>query len=816
MTRTTHHHRRHAAALIAALGLATFAAPAVATDGAIYWRGASIWSARSPFAASWQQNAMQVRQATQATATAGNVWEMNWGCDVPGTEIAQVRFGALRTAAPSSLEVRVTGDRQRLWAVGDAALPQSPAGGRLHEVNLPGGQCNVHLALTQVETRVQHPRTYFIDAPSVALRDLTPPSVELTGLTGGWFGAAPRTLGVGWSVSDNFGSDGIAQQEILVGGVRVWAGAPGAGTHSVGVDVPAIPDGTHAVVVRAQGDGTGAGAASGTISVDRTAPVVGTAPPAHSGAARSVTLSWDTADATSGVASAQVQMAHAGGWSTLATSGGGAHARTVTVPAGIPDGVHAWRVVATDHAGNTAVAAGRGSIIVDTTSPTLAIHGAQPGWAPIAEADVTTGDNLAAALGMGGTEIDVNTAADGSPSGEWRRVHSRMHPAGRASIPIPLDGVADGSHRVRVTVRNGAPFSAHLAASATFVIRVDRTVPVIDSATFAQAGPGLMRASWTADDGASGIAHATVQWRDGATWRTLAHQPAGRGAGSLVADLTGVPTGPQRFRVMVADAAGNAAAGEGTLTVTRAEGRTSPDKAPDGAAAGATDRRADQADARARLRTARLQIGMAGAKVTRRADGRTVLVRTVGVGSRTPMAVRLTDAAGQPVAGADIEARGHRGALVARGRTGADGRVRLSLRPEAGAQLRVGVPVEGALLPARAEVDARVRVRPRVVLRRVTGPVRAGERVAFTGRVHPAPARLGLRSRKGVVLEWRDPLRGTWRPVVNAPLRRDGTFSIPWRFNLRGVAVPMRARVPAELGWPLMPARSRIITVVPR
>ena len=47
-----------------------------------------------------------------------------------------------------------------------------------------------------------------------------------------------------------------------------------------------------------------------------------------------------------------------------------------------------------------------------------------------------------------------------------------------------------------------------------------------------------------------------------------------------------------------------------------------------------------------------------------------------------------------------------------------------------------------------------------------TGPV------LFTGRLSPSPAELGFGSRKTVVLEWMDPLRRTWRPVVNVRATR--------------------------------------------
>lgn len=810
-----HDHRRRAVALIAALGLAALAAPAAATEGSLYPRGASIWGVNSPFVVETSGTAMLVRQHSQATVPAGNVWEMNWGCDVPGTEVGRVRFGILRTAASSSMEVRVTGNRQRLWGIPDASIPRSPAGGAVHSVDLPPGQCNVHLALTQTEARSQHARTYFVDAPSAYLRDLTAPAVTLTHLSGGWYGTAARPLTVGWSTSDNFGSDGMGLQEILVGGARVWAGSPGQGSHAVDASVPVLPDGTHQVVVRVSGDGTPAGTATGTVRVDRTAPVAAANTPVHTGALRETFLSWTTGDALSGVASSRAQVLAGGQWITLAEADGSPQARAITVPGSVPEGVHPWRVSVTDNAGNTGTKAGTGSILVDTTPPTLAIHATPPGWTRAADADITIGDNLADALGLGATEIDVNTATDGSTGGRWHRATAQVRAAGRSVVPVPLDGLDDGVHVARVTVRNGGPFGDRLTTAETFPLRIDRTPPVVGAVTFGQPESGLLRASWTADDAASGIARVTVQRFDGQRWRTLAEQPASQGTGSLIADLSAVASGTHRFRVVAADAAGNTHAGEGQLTVDRSGAPAARAGQP---SAPATDPGAasDAEDPFARLRTARISVSMPGARVTRRADGRTVMVRTLRLGARTPLVARLVDARGQAIGGAEIEARGHRGVAIARGRTGADGRVRLTLRPEAGALVRVGVPAGGALLPARTRTEARVRVRPRVVLRRVAGPVRTGERVMFTGRIYPAPSRLGLRARKGVVLEWRDPLRGAWRPVVNAPVRRDGTFSIPWRFNLRGLAVPMRARVPAEIGWPLMPGLSRPIKVVPR
>ena len=108
----------------------------------------------------------QIQAPALNPAAVGNHWEMNWGCPVGGSEIAAVQFGALRTQAASSLALLVTGNRQTLWSVGDTDIPQSPRSASAYDVRLPGGQCNVHLALAQVEARAQHARGYFIDNPA--------------------------------------------------------------------------------------------------------------------------------------------------------------------------------------------------------------------------------------------------------------------------------------------------------------------------------------------------------------------------------------------------------------------------------------------------------------------------------------------------------------------------------------------------------------------------------------------------------------------------------------------------------------------------
>ncbi len=607
---------RRTAALGALLALAAAPAAAEATDGALYGYGASVWAARAGIAATVQAGPVWLVQAPALNpAGAGNLWEMNWGCPVPGSEIAAVLFGALRTQAPSSLAVAVTGDRQALWIEGDVGMPQSPAGGRAYHVGLPGGQCNVHLTLTQMETRAQHARGYFIDNPRVFVRDVAPPAAVLRHLTPGWIAGGSNAARVDWSAADNFGTDGTALQRVSVAGHVRWAGAPGVGDHSIQLPLDGIGDGVHRVAVEVDGDGTGGAVADGVIHLDRTPPAAGQlAAAATPGGGAS--LHWSVADNLSGAgaSSAQVNAAGdgstAGAWETLAgATGPGPH--TAAVAVGVPDGVHAWRVVAADGAGNAGATPAPDRIIVDTTPPSVELHDVPGAWVRALDLDLTATDNLQSALGLGPTQIDVNAAADGGDAGEWLPRGSAVAAPGRRMVPVELGGLADGRHVVRVVVRNGGPFGATLATERRATVRVDRTPPTVARATFTP-GAGGLTAAWVADDALAGVEVATVQWRDGSAWRTLGSQRAVDGSGSMAVDVSSVPLGERVLRVVITDGAGNVAARQGEARIARA-------------GAGST-----AADPFARLRSARLSLtrgrrAMAapgGPAVARRTDRR--------------------------------------------------------------------------------------------------------------------------------------------------------------------------------------------------
>ena len=781
---------------------------AAATDGNLYLQGPSIMAVASPFTSTPRGTAYEIRVPLVNSISIGNKWEMNWGCPVPGSEIAQVDFGASRYADPSSLAIRVTGNRQVLWELPDKDLPL-PANGRQYSVPLPGGQCNVHLALFQSEDRRQYERVWFIDYPRVLVRDLTAPSAAVRHLSAGWFNANARPLEIGWSVGDNFGSDGVGLQQIHLAGRRLGSGSPGVGDHAISADIGALEDGVHQLVVSVAGDGTGGATATGTVLVDRTPPRVSTAPPGHSGALRTVNLTWGATDATSGVASTRVEVAQGDGWVTLAEGSVEAQDRAVSVPANVADGAHAWRVVASDHAGNARTETGAGAVIVDTTPPSLALTAPQ-GWTTTAALTARIDDNLAHELGLGDVDVEVNAADGGRDDGPWVRVLSTRPEPGSTPLTPDVSALADGEHLLRVRAHNGAPFSERLVTQQTALLRLDRSGPRVGAVAFTPGTDGTLRATWTANDPHSGVARAAVQWSDNGVWRTLGQGEAGEGADGLTVAATPLGRGGRTLRVVVSDHAGNETAAEGVVTVDRAGAVTGAGvEEPSGLGSTA-------GDPWSALRAARLDVAVPGARVGHSAGGGTPLTPPPPPGARVGVRARVRPAAGPVPAAAQLEIRGFRGVVLGRGRTDRTGRARMVVRPQAGGPLHIGVPAGGRLLPVRARQDVRLQVRARVVLRRTHAAVRTGDTVLFSGRVHPAPGRLGMGGRKGMVLEWRDPLRGVWRPVVNARVRPNGTFSVPWRFALRGIAVPLRARVPAEIGWPLLPAVSGRMVVTPR
>ena len=798
--------------LLAAAAITSVAGTAAhATDGNLYSQGQGGFSTGALATAS-QVNAatVQVNAAATASATAGTAWSMNWGCPVPGSEIAAVSWNALRYAAASSADLQLKANGGTVWAEGDAGMPQSPADGRTYGIGLPGGVCDLKLEIVQTEQRRQHARVWWIGGPGVVVRDVAPPTAAINSVPAAWISGGQQTARVAWQAFDNFGSDGIGSQRVSVNGEVRWAGAPGQGQMATDVPLDGLADGVHRVHLDVDGDGTAGAGGDATVRVDRTPPEIGEMNTTFDNASGRATIAWSAADATSGLATATAEVNAAadgstgGAWvgSGTATRTSAGQRITRVAGTGMADGVHTWRVSARDDAGNTLQEPAQVPIVVDTQTPKIDMVPIPAAWTSTLPLDVTLHDNLESVLGLGDLDIEVNIATDGTSRGDWVLMSQESHAPGREQMQVPLTGLGDGTHQVRLKLRNGGPFGQTLVAQRLGLVRTDLTPPDLARAALTVLPDGRVRMIWSADDVRSGVERVRLQWLDGWTWRTVTERPASDGTGIVTLDPALIPDPEARMRVQVGDVAGNMRAMEvampevarpATPNQPAAPGATTPPGSP--------KHMADEA------REGILTLGLERGSVEM-IEGTEYRTTSITYGQAIVVTGRLVAKGGGPLAGFAMVAR-QSGRDVGSAVTGPDGSFRLRAVPRQSGPVDVGVPDGSSVVPIPSGPRVGVHVRATVTLMASSHEATAkGAPIVFRGKVAPAPG-----AAKAVVLEWRDPFRRKWRPVVNARTRADGSFTMSWRFQASGLTVPFRVRAPKEMGWPLGAGMSKNVTV---
>ena len=798
--------------LLAAAAITSVAGTAAhATDGNLYSQGQGGFSTGALATAS-QVNAatVQVNAAASASATAGTAWSMNWGCPVPGSEIAAVSWNALRYAAASSADLQLKANGDTVWAEGDVGIPQSPADGRAYGIGLPGGVCDLKLEIVQTEQRRQHARVWWIGGPGVVVRDVAPPSAAINSVPAAWISGGQQAARVAWQASDNFGSDGIGSQRVSVNGEVRWAGAPGQGQMATDVPLDGLADGVHRVHLDVDGDGTAGAGGDATVRVDRTPPEIGEMNTTFDNASGRATIAWSAADATSGLATATAEVNSAGDGSTSGTwVGSGTATRTsagqrITRVAGtgMADGVHTWRVSARDDAGNTLQEPAQVPIVVDTQTPKIDMVPIPAAWTSILPLDVTLHDNLESVLGLGDLDIEVNIAADGTSHGDWVLMSQESHAPGREQMQVPLTGLGDGTHQVRLKLRNGGPFGQTLVAQRLGLVRTDLTPPDLARAALTVLPDGRVRMIWSADDVRSGVERVRLQWLDGWTWRTVTERPASDGTGIVTLDPALIPDPEARMRVQVGDVAGNMRAMEVAMPEVARPATPSQPAAPGATTPpGSPKHMADEA------REGILTLGLERGSVEM-IEGTEYRTTSITYGQAIVVTGRLVAKGGGPLAGFAMVAR-QSGRDVGSAVTGPDGSFRLRAVPRQSGPVDVGVPDGSSVVPIPSGPRVGVHVRATVTLMASSHEATAkGAPIVFRGKVAPAPG-----AAKAVVLEWRDPFRRKWRPVVNARTKADGSFTMSWRFQASGLTVPFRVRAPKEMGWPLGAGMSKNVTV---
>ena len=447
--------------------------------------------------------------------------------------------------------------------------------------------------------------------------------------------------------------------------------------------------------------------------------------------------------------------------------------------AALPDGRHTLWVSATDSAGNTASVSR--DVYVDNTPPDPIVPEIAGGtaWRRTNGFAVswTNPPNSASPITQAHWKL---CRTDGSCPSGGVQTGTGVHELPRVLAPTP------GDFRLFVWLEDAAGNQREANAAVSVPVRFDPEPPELAFLAPDPADP--LRVVVSATDRHSGIAHGEIEMRENgtATWHALSTNLE---ASQLVAyvDDERFRRGAYEFRVHAVDQAGNEA---------------STGKRTDGSAA--------MLSLPARIDT-RLAVGVP----RKRHRGRIRLDRNVTAhyGRRLRLTGLLTNADGQPIDGATVEAIEKRsdGTSLPTGlaTTNSDGRFRYVLRATRNRDLLFRYPGSRRVAAATSIFGLHVPANSSIRVNRST--VRNGESVLFSGRVasRPLPA-------NGKLIEMQAYFRGRWRTFSTLRTDRTGAWRFRYRFGATfgRVTYRFRVRLPSEGGYPFIGGRSRVARVV--
>ena len=327
--------------------------------------------------------------------------------------------------------------------------------------------------------------------------------------------------------------------------------------YSIAWDTTAVADGLYdlRVVTTDNSGNTFTSALVTNVRVDNTNPTGSITAPAASAnvTGASVTVSSDSADAGSGVASAQFQRSPAGAgvWTTISTDVSSPYSVTWDTTA-VADGLYDLRVITTDNVGKTFTSALVTNVRVDNTNPTGSVT-APAASANVGGAAVTVSSNSAdAGSGVASAQFQRSPAG----AGVWTTISTDV--SSPYSVSWDTTAVADGLYDLRVITTDnvGKTFTSALVTN----VRVDNTNPtgsVTAPAASANVGGSAVTVSSNSADGGSGVASAQFQ-RSAAgagVWTTISTDLTS--PYSVSWDTTAVADGLYDLRVITTDNVGN-------------------------------------------------------------------------------------------------------------------------------------------------------------------------------------------------------------------------------------------------------------------
>jgi hypothetical protein len=461
------------------------------------------------------------------------------------------------------------------------------------------------------------------------------------------------------------------------------------------------------------------------------------------------------------------------------------HATMTSGPsvAELPDGRHTLWVGAVDAAGNNNLVARE--VYVDNTSPDpiVPLVAGGTGWRRTNGFDVswTNGPNNAAPITSAHWKL---CRADGTCPSRGTGTGVGIHELRNLLVPAP------GEYRLRVWLEDAAGNQREANAAVSVPVRFDPDPPELAFLPLDPADP--LRVAVSAIDRHSGLANGEIEMRASGsqTWHGIPTEHQGTQLAGYVDDER-FRRGTYEFRARAEDYAGNEAS-----TGTRTDGTAAMLRLP------------------ARIDT-RLSIGLLR-KLPRRVHSRHRRLDSdvsTGYGRRLRLSGRLSNADGQPIEAATLEAIETRsdGTRVPIGlaTTGREGRFHYVVRATRNRVLLFHYVGSRRIGAARAAFRLRVRASSSINVSRAR--VRNGQAVVFTGRVASRPL-----PPAGKLIEMQAHFRGRWRTFSTVRSDRAGLWRFPYRFGatLGRVTYRFRARLPLEGGYPFVTGHSRVANVV--
>ena len=273
------------------------------------------------------------------------------------------------------------------------------------------------------------------------------------------------------------GGSGVANAQFQrsPAGAGVWTNIGAADTtspYSVAWDTTAVADGLYdlRVITTDNAGNTFTSALITNVRVDNTNPTGSLTAPASAAIVRgnAVTVSSNSLDGGSGVASAQFQRSAAGAgvWTTISTDNSSPYSVAWDTTA-VADGLYDLRVITTDNAGNTFTSALVTNVRIDNTNPTGSIT------APAASANVRGAAVTVSSDSADGGSGVANAQFQRSPAGGgvWTNIGA-ADTTSPYSVAWDTTAVADGLYDLRVVTTDNVatplpPRSSPTCASTT-------------------------------------------------------------------------------------------------------------------------------------------------------------------------------------------------------------------------------------------------------------------------------------------------------------------------------------------------------------